>query len=322
MLKRQKSVTSSSNTGNLALSIAVVICTHNRPALLDRCLRGLQQVDNPDFSIVVVDSAPNSCETKSVATRYGAQYNISPLKGLSRARNIGIGATDADIVAFIDDDMVPHARWLNSLIAEFADKNVVVATGPMLSFALVDGSNVDLRLAVELAPWGAHRFQVDKNSRQWFERTNFGGVGDGNFALRRSAFDQIRGFDERLGRGAAIDSGEEHYAFFRFVALGFKIAYAPQAVVFHSGSLTSHDVLRKKVADAVAYAAFLAWNHPSKSWRIFKFFIEGIFIVRRWWHTSWKYQVISMPAREKIRSGINGLFIFVQSMRRARTHPR
>src|SRR5205085_5909260 len=113
-----------------------------------------------------------------------------------------------------DDDMVPHGRWLTLLVAEFSDTAVMVATGPILPLELADGSDVDLQLAVELAPWGPHRFQIDQSSHQWFERANFGGVGDGNFALRRSAVDRTRGFDERLGRNATIDISEEHYAFF------------------------------------------------------------------------------------------------------------
>lgn len=313
--QRAREARVSSNTDNSALSITVVICTHNRPALLERCLQRLQQVDEPDFSVVVVDSAPNSSEAKSVAARYGAQYKISPIKGLSRARNIGTRATDAHIIAYLDDDMVPHSRWLVSLIVEFADKEVMAATGPVLNLELADGSNVDLQLAVELAPWGQHRFQMDQSSRQWFERTNFGGIGDGNFALRRSAFDQIRGFDERLGRGATIDISEEHYAYFRLVECGFKIAYAPQAIVFHPSSSMSCDYFRKQMEDTVAFAAFLAWNHPPRSWRIVKFLFEGIFHVGRWWRSSSKSAMISLSAREKFASTKNGLSIFLRSMR-------
>ena len=99
-------------------TIAVVICTHNRPGALERCLERLRQIDDPDFSVVVVDSAPNSAEAKSVAARYGAQYEVSPLKGSSRARNIGTRANHADIIAYLDDDMVPHTRWLACLTVD------------------------------------------------------------------------------------------------------------------------------------------------------------------------------------------------------------
>lgn len=314
MLKNKRPVTSTSNTKNSGVSIAVVICTHNRPAVLERCLRRLREVDHA-ASVAVVDSAPNSSEAKLVAARYGARYHISPLKGLSRARNIGTRATDADIIAYLDDDMVPHAAWRASLTAEFADKAVMAATGPVLPLEFTDASDVELQLVVEVKPWGLRHFQIDQSSRQWFERTNFGGVGDGNFALRRSAFDQMRGFDERIGRGATIDSGEEHYAFFRVVELGFKIAYTPHAIVFHRSPTMGCDALRKQVADMVAYSAFLAWNHPFKSWRIAKFFVEAVFSTRRWWRSYAEAEVISMSFREKLVNGMNGFAIFFRSVR-------
>src|SRR5262249_22419649 len=130
-------------------TIAVVICTHNRPGALGRCLEQLRLVDNPGFSVVVVDSAPNSSDAKLLAHSYGAQYELSPTKGLSRARNVGTRATNANIVVYLDDDMVPHRRWLASLVAEFTQNDLVAATGPVLPLEFSDGSDVDLQLALE-----------------------------------------------------------------------------------------------------------------------------------------------------------------------------
>jgi GT2 family glycosyltransferase len=318
-LKSQQAVTSTNNTDDSAPSIAVVICTHNRPALLERCLQRLRQVENTALAVVVVDSAPTSSETKLVADRYDAEYEVSPIKGLSRARNIGACAIRADIIAYLDDDMLPHRHWLGSLIEPFADSDVMAVTGPMLALGLADASGADLRLAVELGPWGPDPFQIDRSSPQWFERTNFGGVGDGNFALRREAFDQIQGFDERLGRGATIDGGEEHYAYFSLVERGFKIAYVPQAIVFHPSSPRSRDVLRKQIVDTVAFSAFLAWNRPLQSGRIAKFLVEGIFRTRRWWRAAPRYEVSPLSTREKFGSGISGLSIFFRSVRQTPT---
>jgi glycosyltransferase involved in cell wall biosynthesis len=131
------------------------ICTHDRPLLLERCLRRLQDVDYPDFSVVVVDSAPKSPEPKLLAARYGARYELSPLKGLSRARNVGTRATQADIIAYLDDDMIPHSAWLRSLIKGFSDRDVVAVTGPMLALEFVDSVDADLRSQIELLPSGA-----------------------------------------------------------------------------------------------------------------------------------------------------------------------
>jgi GT2 family glycosyltransferase len=298
------------------ISVTVVICTHNRPLLLERCLKRLQQVDYPDFSVLVVDSAPQSSETKSLAARFGVKYEVSPLKGLSRARNIGARATKTSIIAYLDDDMIPHSGWLRSLIDEFFDDDIAAVTGPMLNLKFDDLIDADFQSQVDWLPWGPYRFVIDRSTTQWFERANFGGIGDGNFALRRNVFDQIRGFDERLGRGAVINASEEHYAYFKLIESGFKIVYAPQAIVFHPASLTTRDALRQKMAESVSYVAFMVFNHPSKSLVIIKFVIGGVFSARRRWRTSSRGGFASLSIQDMLWSGLSGFSAFLRSLSR------
>jgi O-antigen biosynthesis protein len=299
--------------------IAVVICTRDRPVVLERCLKALGQVEGVEFSTIVVDSAPRSTTAQSVALQYGAKYVLVPQKGLSRARNVGTRMADADIIAYLDDDMVPSKHWLAYLCSEFTDAAVAVATGSVLNLDFANGSDVDLRLALEFAPVGPHRTQIDRSSRHWFERTNFGGIGDGNLALRRTAFAKIDGFDERLGRGAVIDSGEEHYAYFRSVECGLKIAHMPSAIVFHPASSTSEVTLEKNLSDTIAYIAFLLWHHPSQLRRVVKFLLEGILGVRRWWHPACTHATNALSTSQKIRSGFTGLSIFFKSLQSGST---
>jgi GT2 family glycosyltransferase len=314
MSQRSTQTAAASSEGS-ANHVAVVICSHNRPSALERCLQRLQQIKSPEFSVVVVDNAPNSSETKRIAAQNGADYVLSPVKGLSRARNIGARATKAHIIVYHDDDMLAHTDWFGSLLSEFADKDVMAVTGPMLAMDLIDATDVELGAALERAPWGAHRFEIDRSSPHWFERTNFGGIGDGNFAIRRTAFEQLQGFDERLGRGAVIDSGEEHYAYYKLMTLGLKIVYAPRAVVFHPRLLMNRDVLQKQITDAVAYGAFVAWHNPSESWRITKFLSEAIFRVRRSWRQPSGLEAAPLATRERLSSGLMGLSTFWRSVR-------
>jgi GT2 family glycosyltransferase len=282
--------------------------------LLERCLKRLQLVDYPDFSVVVVDSAPQSPETKSLAARFGAKYEISPLPGLSRARNIGVRATQTSIIAFLDDDMIPHPSWLRSLVDGFWNDDIAAVTGPMLESEADGLDDMDLQSHLARSPWGPYGSVIDRSTSQWFERTNFGGVGDGNFALRRNAFEQILGFDERLGRGAVITGGEEHYAYFRLIDSNFKIVYAPQAIVFHPKSSSSRDALREKMTETIAYVAFVAFNHPSKVFAVIKFVVEGVFGVTRTWRTSSGGGFGSLSIGDMLWGGRRGLCAFVRSL--------
>jgi O-antigen biosynthesis protein len=296
------------------LSATVVICTHNRPLLLERCLQALQQIDYPNFSVAVIDSAPNSCDAKRLAARYRASYWVSQVKGLSRARNVGLRAAGSEIVAYLDDGMVPRVGWLRALVDEFKSHDVMAVTGPMLPSGLSCSTEAEVQLALKMSPWGSERFQIHRFSPQWFERANFGGIGDGNFALRRKAISLFPGFDERLGRGAMISGGEDHYAYFMLLKMGCRIAYAPGAIVFHPNSPMTQQLRRKLVAESVAYAAFLSWRHPSQLLRVARYFGEGMLRVNRKWRTPPKYETCSFSRYEMLVGALDGFALFFRSL--------
>jgi O-antigen biosynthesis protein len=303
--------------------VTVVICTHNRPHLLERCLEALQQVDYPNYSVVVIDSAPVSGDAKRLATRYRASYQLSPAKGLSRARNLGMqAAASSEIVAYLDDDMVPHVRWLHSLVDEFKDHEVMVVTGPMLAAELSESTDAEVQAALMMSPWGATRFQLHRSSPNWFERANFGGIGDGNFALRRTAICLFPGFDERLGRAAMLSGGEDHYAYFLLLKMGCTIAHAPSAIVFHPSSAMTEQCNRKRVAESVAYATFLMWRHPSQVLRVARYYGEGLVRVKRKWRTQPNYGTRSFSKYEMFAGALDGLSLFFRSLRPQETHSR
>ena len=114
------------------LSVAIIICTRNRNALLERCLGSLERLNVKAQRVLIVDNAPESDTVPSIAAKYGADYVLEPRPGLSRARNCGANVCSEDILAYIDDDMVPHPDWLSSLLSGFSDANVAVVTGPVV----------------------------------------------------------------------------------------------------------------------------------------------------------------------------------------------
>src|SRR5271163_2636819 len=98
--------------------IAAVIPTHNRAGFLDACLTSLceQNLDPTAYEICVVNNASTdntSAIFAGVAARFPHHRLFmvdEPKLGLTQARNTGIAATEAPLIAFGDDDatMVPH----------------------------------------------------------------------------------------------------------------------------------------------------------------------------------------------------------------------
>src|SRR5580693_3090239 len=112
------------------LSVAVIIPTVGREAQLRRCIRSLlAQRAGVKFEVIVVDNRPETGSTWRTVGPLAAEdsrvrYLAESRAGSSIARNWGISQTDAEVVAFTDDDVVVDPSWLEWLIAPFADRRV------------------------------------------------------------------------------------------------------------------------------------------------------------------------------------------------------
>jgi glycosyltransferase involved in cell wall biosynthesis len=106
--------------------VSVVIPTYNRaellPALLDALLA--QRVHAIPYEILVIDngSVDGTAATVAAYANPWVRYHFEPRRGVSNARNTGVQHAAADLIAFLDDDLVPAADWLPS-IKETLDAN-------------------------------------------------------------------------------------------------------------------------------------------------------------------------------------------------------
>src|SRR3954452_19252992 len=91
--------------GPMPVTLAVVVCSRDRPEQLRRCLQAVVRQDADD--ILVVDSASSTTATAEVAAAGGVRCIRADLPGLAHARNVALRASTADVVAFTDDDCEP-----------------------------------------------------------------------------------------------------------------------------------------------------------------------------------------------------------------------
>jgi glycosyltransferase involved in cell wall biosynthesis len=88
-------------------SVAVIVATRDRPALLERAVRSIlgQSYGGEIECVVVFDhSAPAPVPVKPSAGRRLTVTTNTRTPGLAGARNSGITSTQSDLVAFCDDD--------------------------------------------------------------------------------------------------------------------------------------------------------------------------------------------------------------------------
>lgn len=119
--------------------VAVIVPTLRRPESLERALRSLMAqtgVADRLSAIVVVDNDPAGSAQGAVqdlmrGVPFPIVYRHAPRPGVATARNAGLAATDAPLIAFLDDDEAAASTWLSALLAAQAQTGADVVFGPI-----------------------------------------------------------------------------------------------------------------------------------------------------------------------------------------------
>ena len=116
--------------------VSVVIPAHNAAAFIAEALDSVFAQDLTDPEVVVVDDG-SSDRTAQVVRGYGRGVRLltQPASGSARARNAGIAATTAELIAFLDaDDLwVPEKSALQIPVLE-RDETIALVFSDMIAF--------------------------------------------------------------------------------------------------------------------------------------------------------------------------------------------
>lgn len=202
-----------------APEVSVVVPTRNRSSYLAVTLASLaSQETDFAYDVLVVDDGSTDA-TAAVGERAGARCERHPVpRGPNAARNTGIAASSAPLIALVDDDVRAPSRWLAELVAgarrhEWAD----ALGGPIR--ASLEG-RAPRACGRESAP--ITTLDLGAADRE----TDF--VWSANMAVRRAAIERIGGFDEDV----PIYGDEEEWLM-RLHAAGGRVAYVAGAGLDH-----------------------------------------------------------------------------------------
>ena len=119
--------------------VAVVIPTLRRPDSLERALRSVFAQDQAlerVAAVVVADNDPDG-SAAALVDRLRAEgsvaliYAHAPVPGVATARNVGLLATHAPLIAFLDDDEAASPGWLAALLEAQVQTGADVVFGPI-----------------------------------------------------------------------------------------------------------------------------------------------------------------------------------------------
>ena len=213
------------------LDAAVVICayTDERWDALEAAVSSVASQTRPAReTVVVVDHNADLFRRLRATFSHLRVVENRGVRGLAAARNVGIAATTAPIVAFLDDDAMADPEWLDRLLKRYEDADVVGVGG-------------------SIAPlWEQGRPRGFPKEFDWVvgctyrgmpeHRTDVRNLIGANMSFRRDAFERAGGFESGIGRVGTRPVGCEETDFCirasRAIPNG-KIVYDPSAKVVH-----------------------------------------------------------------------------------------
>ena len=207
--------------------ISVVIPHLNQPDFLRRCLASLRDQKNaPPHEIIVVDNG-SPAPPEALCAEFGARLLHQPAPGPGLARNAGVEAARAPILAFIDADCRADPGWLAAIAARFATPEIEILGGDV-RIARGDPANPTMLEAYE----SVYAYRME----EYIRRQGF--TGTGNLAIRREVFDAVGPFGG-IGIAEDRDWGQ------RARAMGHVTRYAPEMRVHHPARQTFADLALK-----------------------------------------------------------------------------
>jgi glycosyltransferase involved in cell wall biosynthesis len=220
------------------LRLDVLIATHNRAPLLDRCVRSVLNARASPLLDLHVTVICNAClhESREVVRRLQAAFpaQVSLLeerrRGKSKALNAGIAATTGDLVGMVDDDEEVDPAWIEVIGEAFQDPALDFIGGPYLPVSPAPPPEwlPDDYLAVL---GGADNGPVARPYNKDFP----GILKGGNAVIRRATLERVGPYAEHLGPGASAQlfSCEDEDMYWRLLESGAAGKYLPNLVIYH-----------------------------------------------------------------------------------------
>lgn len=212
--------------------ISIIVPSHNRCDLLRQVLDALsaQRPGTPAFEVIVV---ADGCQdgTQAMLASHAVPYPLHMLEqpgvGPSRARNAGAKRAGADLLLFLDDDVIPTpglvaAHWD---IHRVRPGGAVLGPYPPAPHASGDRFRISARRW-----WDAHFAELARPGH----RFTYIDLLTGNLSLARALWDAVGGLDPQFAHAR-----EDLELGVRLIKHGAPLHYAADAIGWHQEYLTT-----------------------------------------------------------------------------------
>lgn len=242
--------------------VSVVIPNWNGANHLPVCLAALRAQTHEGFEVVLVDNGSSDGSVALARHEFPAVRVIELDKnyGFSRAVNEGIRAARGAVIALLNNDTEAAPEWLAAGMAALERRERAGLAACRVMY--MDRRDVIDSTGDDYTPWGAvfNRGHLEPFSDKFTSEQNIFGICGSAAFIRKSVFDDIGLFDENF-----FAYYEDLDINLRAKLRGWDCVYAPDAVVYHGYSASTHGARLKRGREEVYIHLTAVWlkNMPA-----------------------------------------------------------
>jgi GT2 family glycosyltransferase len=211
-------------------SVSIIVPTFNGGSRVASCIEALLQQDPARKSEILVVDDGSTDNTAEVVRAYPCVRLITQVNsGPAAARNRGALEAHGTVILFTDDDCVPMPEWLEAMLEAFRDPEVVAVKGVYRTH--------QKQLAARFV-----QIEYEDRYRLMAGLSTIDFVDTYSAAFRRDRFLEMTGYDTSF----PVACAEDVELSYRMSARGWKMKFAPRAIVYHRHPTTFWAYLRKK----------------------------------------------------------------------------
>jgi len=213
----------------LSNEASVIIVTYNHRNYTKNCLSSVL-VNNP-LEVIVVDNGSIDGTAEFVEEHFPEVRLIkSPRNlGYGGGNNLGVRHARGEYVVILNPDTKVEENWLEELLKPLKKEEKLITTPKILTY---DGSRINTCGNIEHFTGLTFTRGLNEHSDKFGEFGYISGFSGACFAMRRSEYLELGGFDENF-----LTYMEDAEFSWRAHAKGFRILYVPTSIVYHDYEL-------------------------------------------------------------------------------------
>jgi len=225
----------------MPVKYSIIIPTHNRAEILQRCLQCICELESPDedWEVLVLNN-DSTDGTEEIVNSYrerlpNLRYLITTDPGLHVGRNLGWEKAKGDVLCYIDDDSFVSKGWLKGIEKAFQEPDAGLVGGPCLP-----------QYEAESPGWLSEMWNITEEGRtlgylslidlgdeqRWISPYYVYGC---NFNIRRDALEKSGGFnpDAMPKELLRYRCDGETFVSGMLIESGYRALYSPSAKIHH-----------------------------------------------------------------------------------------